>query len=1556
MADEPTPDELYEENLALLEEKEALMARVRSLEQQAFKRETNASSDRLSAEIERLRGELERRTNDIKAAQLEAESVAKVAKEAQSNVAHLEQMLAEKDERLRETLKAAAATHEEAKEQSVRALGHRQTALERQLTEAMDESDRKQAAVTTLESQIRVLEGALSAAAEEKDEVQALHARDVAALDAAEGKNEELSLLLEEANDGAEELRRERDRLEAELARVEAESAEERKRLQPKTEAADALKLLDKLRSELDELRRKLEVEMTENSRLDAENVELAVLADFLRQRITALEEVQPLQGMDGPASSTDASREKHLAVENVEHVRALENQVAQLEVELDDTRELLALGTENGGLGTAEVIRRNKELKAIIRKKSSEVEDARDTLATHRAGISKLEAAVKRYKSALSTCRDDNELKRLGAPDHFFDDLVLSADVRSASAQLEANIDLLRSERDELEADRSRLLQRLRNFYAEGKAVSSSRDSEDFNKKGDGNSSPNLPRPNLDDFERALDLERKVHHLEVARKRDALRIIDLEEKLQGSGSGGDMLGDNAKNSVLLSKSELDELRRDLAAATSKCAPNGSSNNGHAPAISHHNEAGHSSRTKEHEEFFTSLSARIFNVLEAQERSNAALAKRLDAALNEVASYRGRQDPKANLASVQSSPPSLRGISHHPISELDSKIRSNITRDASGYAWLTKDEGNKLSAVSSVPQIAWVKELGDLRRALARALEALDASEQERQQQDRALSITSGKLVSARHQIAVLYDRYSAETAAHASTLNELKAKTASLIESKQALNVELENARAAASVTNGGQDLQLKVQELIRRVTTLEGNELVLQRRYHTVCDELNAEAAQRHAVEIAGSEVELAVLSRLMYLELWKQAATVRLDSLEAELNSVQGDAQSASDPENALLAVKTAREEAYHAQMEARRSKAIASAAATQAAELARLRDVAISERDSLIQRARDLEATSDTNRCIGKLQRELMAARSAHRRLAHRYEKLRGQLRQRSAALRSTQTKLEAVTQSASRARDEQRARVSALHAVAAARFQDSSSATSNKKEPAKADEEKVASLEQDVANFRTEYNKARIELEASRVEIENLRLSLGFHDNAHAKHSERPAAQIVAKRLTVLGEEVKDLKIARVRDSQELVELRATVRRLSTALQAEKRATLDANHARVEAECWALVSAAETPHWNDLMTEAGNLEVMLSDKEALPLQAINMSGIANASPAEIREQNRAITTATVSTLTSPRLLPHVVETQRSYRHSQPVLSPASPAKGGTRDASSFSITGPDRTRLTQVASQTIASLRTVVAEKNRIISALESRLEVTRETSQIERRADWSEIQRLNQKLYEEHANSISSLKDAANTLATQDAVHVTTNREELESALSDARTLRQANRELEVKVREALQSRKRAEMRAEEALNEVERHKVDLVKLAAHVRSLESDLKQAQAPKRTIVSKSRPTSSDKVQALRETIVGLKKDVLRAEESLAESKATRRSQGQLENDTMVSELRDTVSILKNQLADARRVARSSQRQLGTTREKLESANSRAHALADEVERMSQSPSR
>ena len=83
---------------------------------------------------------------------------------------------------------------------------------------------------------------------------------------------------------------------------------------------------------------------------------------------------------------------------------------------------------------------------------------------------------------------------------------------------------------------------------------------------------------------------------------------------------------------------------------------------------------------------------------------------------------------------------------------------------------------------------------------------------------------------------------------------------------------------------------------------------------------------------------------------------------------------------------------------------RLRELGAIAASQASDLARVKEDAKSELEFLRERVSELESRTDDDRLVGKLQRELVAVRTTYKLFARKYEQLRGQLRRKEHSAR------------------------------------------------------------------------------------------------------------------------------------------------------------------------------------------------------------------------------------------------------------------------------------------------------------------------------------------------------------------------------------------------------------------------------------------------------------------------------------------------------------------------------------------------------------------------
>lgn len=389
-SDEPTYEELLEENYELHEEKRALSSRMQALETDLAEHAgAGRESERRASEIGRLEKDLADANTDLRACKRQIEKQKTEGDMRQREHERLETALRDKEERLSSILRGRVVNSvaDDIRQED------RQMHLtyERNLLEADQENEQIRAEMSTLESQVLVLQGALAVTAAERDEILAMRERSDVALEHSETKIEELDSTLEEAHVQIQELSAERDAIDDALQATTKVVAQNEQKFRAQFE--DSLVEIAKLRNtatlgnqeKMKQVQLELERAYLDAERLDAENVELTVLADLLRTHIRELESGHEHEGIlargKDPAAgeiSAELSSTKVSLYESQKKQHRIESEISGLEAELADDRDLLDMAAQEGGIGVAEAIRRNKWLKTVLRQRETEIEKCR--------------------------------------------------------------------------------------------------------------------------------------------------------------------------------------------------------------------------------------------------------------------------------------------------------------------------------------------------------------------------------------------------------------------------------------------------------------------------------------------------------------------------------------------------------------------------------------------------------------------------------------------------------------------------------------------------------------------------------------------------------------------------------------------------------------------------------------------------------------------------------------------------------------------------------------------------------------------------------------------------------------------------------------------------------------------------------------------------------------------------------------------------------------------------------------------------------------------------
>lgn len=840
---------------------------------------------------------------------------------------------------------------------------------------------------------------------------------------------------------------------------------------------------------------------------------------------------------------------------------------------------------------------------------------------------------------------------------------------------------------------------------------------------------------------------------------------------------------------------------------------------------------------------------------------------------------------------------------------------------------------------------AWVASatVASTRGSLAACLEAVASREHTCARLGAALEGAAGKLACARRQMAACYDR---EAAAHAATSAALAECTDCFLTHETALQM-----RGGGVVNEPVRHATAAVRRDGRRMAWLEAQHAILERRCAVADEARRLEAGARREAEAAACEATASLRARLSYVELWKASAADRLDAclIAAETRTSDSERRFADLCNEHIALVreharirgscaKTSARLAYvatpasrvsgpssggaaanvqpaHCKVTMRRERLIATsqrraaargtASACNSADLVRLRDVAVAEAESACAAVRLLETSSDDVRIIGKLQREVVAHRTAHARAIATCDGLRRELRATAAAATATNTCVEASAAAARDLRVDHAARVAALRAAC-------------RKRRSVPTVDEARDLLDRLAGLERALEVATTRLDVAEAEVAACRAAAASRAPAFGKSS---GGNVAAAREAAL-------RAARLADARELAALRSRLRAADARLRILDAAVASADHARVEAECRAVVaSTSARTRWDDDLAVAASA---LSRNLATPSQC----GDAAVDGSTCRTDSTS--RRDVATITPP-CPPMQLHTSTCTTCAQAV-----PLGGAVAVPSDT-----DRRRLEAVATQTIASLRVVVADKTRAVGALEARLAATRSTARTEAAAATAEIARLTEALYAEHRSSIAHLRDAAAVLDGPTAWGCGSppddvgSQHAIDAARAEARAACARAADLDARLAAATAAASRAEARCGRALAEVAAQKADLVALAARPACAPAT-SEARHPKRR---RAVAAEGRQLGALRASVVALKAAFVRSEEDRTAQYAAVPRPVDVD-----AELVAEVARLRTQLVDIRAEARAARSEVEVARDERDAAARRVETLALEVTRL------
>lgn len=147
--------------------------------------------------------------------------------------------------------------------------------------------------------------------------------------------------------------------------------------------------------------------------------------------------------------------------------------------------------------------------------------------------------------------------------------------------------------------------------------------------------------------------------------------------------------------------------------------------------------------------------------------------------------------------------------------------------------------------------------------------------------------LLSGQTSGARQEIATCHDAHFQEEKNTKDQISELRLKLAAIREHNEVLDAKLESFNELAEIEGDNSASKLKCRELARRVTSYEVNELLLKRRHAILDEEIKTGTERRLKIERALTDLDVMLRGRILYLELWKQGASSRVERLQTELD---------------------------------------------------------------------------------------------------------------------------------------------------------------------------------------------------------------------------------------------------------------------------------------------------------------------------------------------------------------------------------------------------------------------------------------------------------------------------------------------------------------------------------------------------------------------------------------------------------------------------------------------------------------------------------------------
>lgn len=580
---------------------------------------------------------------------------------------------------------------------------------------------------------------------------------------------------------------------------------------------------------------------------------------------------------------------------------------------------------------------------------------------------------------------------------------------------------------------------------------------------------------------------------------------------------------------------------------------------------------------------------------------------------------------------------------------------------------------------------------------------------------------------------------------------------------------------------------------------------------------------------------DMEEAQASRIAGAPMSDRLAAIDNSSSNSKLELYESDVEK----ENALLFERISEVEQLYESLtrECAKYRDIAALAASQANTLARRVSQENGRRDEREEQARELMAASDDHALVGRLQQQLVQLKTNYQQFLAKYDILAED--QQRAAIRAQHLELELESRSKllSDVRDKSRHSVAVLETTLS----------------------QVKERDLTVRNTKWEAFRRRLDALEEEMRLEQDRRK-ELEKELEEKQSQLP---LLSSLKNSSGESGHSLEVNRLKARIEALETRERVL-MGQLESAAKSATYLEQEEMLQAEL------ADTKKLNEDVLR------QLKAAQSRITELIKQTGELERSRRQVANEKEDVEIELQHAHAQLELLgggnQAVAEAEASGRSNQS-HSPLMRRKVGLYEK--------DQADLQQAAQATIASLKLLVEEKNALLLEYQKKVVAVRHDAAHVKAQDRLETTQLNRKLYEENQRMIAQLKDAMATIthlersgkdkkalqaAQERHEHALTQWKHVEMALEKAT---QRIKELEMELAVLKNERDIAEARAGEALEEIVLTKDAVAEQEKVGKQLEHQL--------AFVKRDLAKKEDKMKLLRDAIVTLKEEFLKAED-------------------------------------------------------------------------------